>query len=1246
MTTLADKAILSGDDNHPPMLEKEMYDSWKSRIELYMMNRQHGRMILESVENYPLLWPSIEENGVTRPKKYYELYATEAIQADCDVKTTNIILQGLPPEVYALVSNYKVAKELWERIQLLMQGTSLTKQERELNIKFLNTLPPEWSKFVTDIKQVKDLHTTNVDQLHAYLGQHEFHANEKGDDPIDATNHMMSFWTAVVTSRYPPTNNHVIQKTNAIVICDSKETLMLAEESCSKMLLKQKNLMMSENKVNTKPVDYAALNQLLQNFETRFVPQTKLSAKQVFWSQNYVNSEEPNLSTRPTQVEVAKELLMEKVLVITTLQDTLRKLKGKAVVDEAVILHPIYPKLLKINIAPLAPKLRNNRTARYDYLKHTQQETATLREIVKHERSLNPLNTSLDYAFKFGNDHVGKIMGYGDYQIRNVTISRVYFIEGRGHNLFFVGQFCDSDLEVAFCQYTYFIRNLEGLKDLVLAVAPTSTSSDLCFNGKKYIIVIVDDYSRFTRVKCLRSNDEAPDLIIKFLKMIQVQLKVPVRRIQTNNGTEFVNQTLREYYEQVGISHETSVARSTQQNGAHIGYNCPPKVLIISNPKSCNQTINNEPPQTLPSFDPPYYSEKEKSVPCVSKPNFVDESSKNFNPHPQPPIYSCEFCRSNAQYGHYCTPQAPFNNPEPGYSQDLNFPQNIHNFQQQYLCCDQCGGPHETFQCQQVIFHELCCENHGGPHENFQCQPCQPTNEGYYHEQNSCYNYNSSGFDQTQPSQFPVIHPSPQETSIEILHDQENVINSVQTFLRKLNRYSFFETPKVLLLAWDRVFKFKDALGTKQYKLEDIQELFRQLLNDVQNIHEELAEYINTPGWNRPAFYDDDDDDDDVDYTIAIILVLSIEEPIDSLSIEDEHLGTIPTTESDEVIKSSVEDLVPIPSESEGIPKHMCDVPFHDKSPPLDISKDQIEDFSESNNEVSSIDDDSFSIDNDSFSIDNIDFVEASPLDSELVSSEVMEIVIPEVGRIDDDILLTIKDDILREELLNVNLLITKIEAFNDNPTPSSDCKTKSSSTSLNSLLEETNTFYNSLPEFENFYFDLGKISSDSTTTHSDISLLDYEAFYFDDDHFADELIYIISLPEYDCFYFWNLPYPGELTSVLNSGIHENFSTTRVNLPIEDDHSPLLAYVVWIFLAYLTYPVIPPYLHPFGNEDTIFDPGITINHVYLFKPGLSHRCGAFNKFNTHRSHLNKWPMIINGKNIPILDVLLFYFYPP
>nr|GFB29359.1 hypothetical protein [Tanacetum cinerariifolium] len=314
----------------------------------------------------------------------------------------------------------------------------------------------------------------------------------------------------------------------------------------------------------------------------------------------------------------------------------------------------------------------------------------------------------------------------------------------------------------------------------------------------------------------------------------------------------------------------------------------------------------------------------------------------------------------------------------------------------------------------------------------------------------------------------------------------------------------------------------------------------------------------------------------------------------------EEHLDTILATKSDEVIKSSVEDLVPIPSEFEGIPDTMCDVHLINNPTPHE-AKDHFEIIMKSNDDISSNDDDSL--------YENIEYVEASPHDSEVVSLEVEEIVTLEVEAIEDD-----------------NLQI-----------------------SSGSLTTHSDI---SLLDYEVFFFNndhIKEISSGSTTTQSDISFSEYDSFIFDFAHeeFADELAHIISSPEYDCFYFWNLPDPGELMSVLNSGIHEKLSsTTRVNLPIEDDHSPLLAYVVWIFVAYLTYPVIPPYLHPFGNEDTIFDPGITIIHFYSFKPGLSHRYEAFKKFNTHHSHLNEWPMIINGKNTHILDVLLFYFYPP
>ncbi|GJT21347.1 ribonuclease H-like domain-containing protein [Tanacetum coccineum] len=137
-------------------------------------------MILELVENGLLIWLIVEENGVTRTKKYAELSTAKKIQADYDMKATNIILQGLPADVYSLVNHYRVTKDLWERVQLLMQ----------VNTKFLNSLPLEWSKFVTDVNLVKDLHTTNFDQLHAYLEQHKLYANEvcplreRNQDPL------------------------------------------------------------------------------------------------------------------------------------------------------------------------------------------------------------------------------------------------------------------------------------------------------------------------------------------------------------------------------------------------------------------------------------------------------------------------------------------------------------------------------------------------------------------------------------------------------------------------------------------------------------------------------------------------------------------------------------------------------------------------------------------------------------------------------------------------------------------------------------------------------------------------------------------------------------------------------------------------------------------------------------------------------------------------------------------------------
>nr|GEW90952.1 hypothetical protein [Tanacetum cinerariifolium] len=225
------------------------------------------------------------------------------------------------------------------------------------------------------------------------------------------------------------------------------------------------------------------------------------------------------------------------------------------------------------------------------------------------------------------------------------------------------------------------------------------------------------------------------------------------------------------------------------------------------------------------------------------------------------------------------------------------------------------------------------------------------------------------------------------------------------------------------------------------------------------------------------------DDDDDEDYTSAITPdepVLSTEEPDNSLSIGDEHLDTIPAMESDEFIKSGVENLIPIPSESEGIPDHRCDVPSHDNSPPLDVSKDQFEDLSKSNEEFSSTDDDSFSRGIEALNDNPIPFYDPiiSGTPSNLTPSGESDFFL------EVDAFLAVEDEPTSSQFPKSyldpkgDMLLLEAFLYDDH---SSDFKTKSSSTSLNSLLEETNNFDNSLPEFTTFL----KTKSSSTSLNS-----------------------------------------------------------------------------------------------------------------------------------------------------------------
>nr|GFB64102.1 hypothetical protein [Tanacetum cinerariifolium] len=192
------------------------------------------------------------------------------------------------------------------------------------------------------------------------------------------------------------------------------------------------------------------------------------------------------------------------------------------------------------------------------------------------------------------------------------------------------------------------------------------------------------------------------------------------------------------------------------------------------------------------------------------------------------------------------------------------------------------------------------------------------------------------------------------------------------------------------------------------------------------------------------------------------------------------------------------------------------------------------------------------------------------------------------------------------------------------------------------------------------------EISSGSPTTYSDSSL--YALFMFDLSinpfptvdrsdfyEFTDELIPFISAPEYDCFRFKVEPNSRDFTmdvvedisptkelQVLNA--LPTHPTLQLNMKFLPSSESLFTYVVWIFLPFLVYSIAPYYLLSLRIEDIIFDPGICNSH--FSRPDISHRCGTVKQFNTHRSHLNKCPMLIHGQNNPFLDVLLFYFYPP
>nr|GEU30730.1 Gag-Pol polyprotein [Tanacetum cinerariifolium] len=563
------------------------------------------------------------------------------IQADCDVKATNIILQGLPPKVYALGSNHEIVKELWERIQLLMQGTSLTKQERECKLY------------------------VELDKFAYKKGKHY-----QGDDPIDAINHMMSFLSAVVASRFPTTNNPLRNSSNPrqqATINNGRVTLqpvqgrqissatykvLLVQSQANGQILHEEELAFladlgipegqATQTVITHYASYQADDLDAYDSDCDELNTTKVALMvnlshygsdalaEVYNPDNVDNNminKDPNPSKRPTKVEVPKEL--PKVSMVNTslkklkhhlagfdvvvkerttptaiteaswrfghtkacfrdeiipfvkalkdifntfaLRDELRKLKGKAIIDTIVTTHTIDLEILKVDVEPIAPRLMNNRTVHSDYLRLTQEQNELLILIRQTCPSINNSrvkpSTSASGSQPLGNTKKNKIQRPPSSTQKNKIEAHPKTVKSCLKN-----KKCAVEPKVtANVQHSKLNTNSE-LICVECNGCMLANNHDLC------VPKVTNDVNARAKSKSVKKNlkrkvwkpTRKVFTNIEYacpLTRFTTTTKTPVRRIKTDNGTKFVNQTLRKYYEKVDISHETSVARSPQQNG-------------------------------------------------------------------------------------------------------------------------------------------------------------------------------------------------------------------------------------------------------------------------------------------------------------------------------------------------------------------------------------------------------------------------------------------------------------------------------------------------------------------------------------------------------------------------------------------------------------------------------------------------------------------------------------------------------
>ncbi|GJX09414.1 retrovirus-related pol polyprotein from transposon TNT 1-94 [Tanacetum coccineum] len=543
------------------MLENNTYHSWKSIMELYMMNRQHGRMILESVENGPLIWPTIEENGVTRPRKYSELTFADAIQADEQAFLAD------PGVAECQATQTIITHNAAYQADDLDAYDSDCDELNTAKVALMANLSHYGLDVLTEVQNLDNIDNNMINQ-----GVQVRQSFEQSSVVNHSETEITSDSNIIPYSQYVhETQQATVQNSNSST---QQHTLILS--------------VIEQLKSQSVKIDRLKQTLSKQSKEKESLMQTVTLLKNDFKKEESRNIDrEITLEKKIKQKAQQLEPMLYDGNVIKSTSAC------SAVMNFYVLSRPTGRTFTIIGNA--RPLTRITITDVVPLRKPTALETDTPKPGVTLSSKL--------FSVKFGNYHVAKILGYGDYQIGNVMISRVYYVEGLRHNLFSVGQFYDSNLEVAFRQHTCFIRNLEDVDLLTgsrgnnlytLSLGDMMASSlnfsainhlarhglvrglpklkfekdHLCFacamgkskkkshkpksedtnqeklyllhmdlcgpmrvasvNGKKYILIIVDDYSRFTWVKCLRSKDEAPDFIIKFLKMIQLRLKAPV----------------------------------------------------------------------------------------------------------------------------------------------------------------------------------------------------------------------------------------------------------------------------------------------------------------------------------------------------------------------------------------------------------------------------------------------------------------------------------------------------------------------------------------------------------------------------------------------------------------------------------------------------------------------------------------------------------------------------------------------